>query len=459
MISQKSVLKRKDKTNAKLTKELSNAYEKGYFNGCVCVACGDTIICKGAYGFANIDTGRMLTVDTAFNLESVTKQFTATAIMILRDKGLLSVDDDIIKFFPNIPYQGIKIRNLLTHTSGITDKILGALIDTGKPATNKDTITLLLSGKYNLDFLPGQKESYSNAGYEILAEIIEIVSGMSYDEFLKTELFVPSGMSRTAIVHRIALEAESQDLAYPYFYENDEFTLPENSVGDYFRIVEDGMNGDTNCFSTVLDMVKWSNTLHDGKLISLPSQDEMYCKTMLSNGKKTGYGFGWEIHKSLRLGKYIHHSGGGTGYCSDFYRLLNQDTTIVIVRNIECEDECYWQLIDNIFNIVVGKSCLCKTPHTVNERTVKKHNLSGYNKYVGIYEACGELDSVLSSNECVIIEANDKHLYIKNYSHTVCHELFPVGKNRFTTLRFDKVFQLDGKTIRYQKDKPLKRID
>ncbi|MES1218739.1 MAG: serine hydrolase domain-containing protein, partial [Bacteroidota bacterium] len=171
------------------------------FNGNILVAKGGNIIYQQDLGYADFNSKRLLNDSSVFELASVSKQFTAMGIMILKERKLLTYDDNVKKFFPDFPYDNITIRNLLTHTSGLPEyeDQFEKKWDHKKIAFNKDILEMLKQQKDTLFFKPGTKWKYSNTGFAILAFIIEKVSGKSYNDFMAATIFNPLGMTHTFI--------------------------------------------------------------------------------------------------------------------------------------------------------------------------------------------------------------------------------------------------------------------
>ena len=193
-----------EKTNpiAKQLDEFLTGQQKFYrFNGNVLVADKGEIIFQKSYGFANFDNQRMLNDSSVFELASVSKQFTATGILLLKDKGKLKLTDSLRQYFPELPYSNITLWHMLTHTSGLPDYFWAMIEkwDKTKIAFNNDMIAFIAKEKLPVSFAPGTKWEYSNTAYAILASIIEKVSGQTFAEFSFTKYFSAAG-----------------DVAYPY---------------------------------------------------------------------------------------------------------------------------------------------------------------------------------------------------------------------------------------------------
>jgi CubicO group peptidase (beta-lactamase class C family) len=165
---------------------LKSQAEHFNFNGTVLVAEGGKVIYQGSFGLADYYAGRPLNDSSLFELASVSKQFTATGILLLRERGRLSLTDSLRMFFPELPYSGITLHHLLTHTSGLPDyeSLMESRWNRSRIAHNNDVIALMASEKPPVHFAPGTRWEYSNMGYLLLASIIEKVSGKSFAAFM-----------------------------------------------------------------------------------------------------------------------------------------------------------------------------------------------------------------------------------------------------------------------------------
>ena len=193
-----------------------DAHEKGGFTGTWLYAENGEIVSKGAVGFRDAENTIPLREDSIFDIASVSKQFTAAAIMLLRRRGLLSLDDEVSRFFPEITYPGLTIRRLMNHTGGLDDydDEMRALWETeGRIPDNSAIIRILADNKPELLFAPGEQFSYSNSGYWLLAEIIEKAAGIEFEDFLKREIFEPAGLEHTRVIHPVKTGEHIENLA------------------------------------------------------------------------------------------------------------------------------------------------------------------------------------------------------------------------------------------------------
>mgnify|MGYP001546062255 CR=1 FL=1 len=174
------------------------------FNGNVLVAKNGKIIFQKSFGYADFDTKRLLNDSSVFELASVSKQFTAMGILLLVEKGKIKLSDSLRKFFPQLPYHNITIRNMLTHTSGLPayDNEMALKWDHKKIAFNKDVINFLAKEKPPIRFQPGKKWEYSNTAFVLLASIIEKVSGQSFKNYMAENIFTPLGMTHSRVYNR-----------------------------------------------------------------------------------------------------------------------------------------------------------------------------------------------------------------------------------------------------------------
>ncbi|MBQ6568747.1 MAG: beta-lactamase family protein, partial [Clostridia bacterium] len=184
------------------------SHEKGGFNGAWLYAEKGEIISKGTMGYCDPDNTQPITEDTIFQLASVSKQFTSTAVMLLIRKGLLRLEDDITTFFPElVAYKGVTVRHLLTHTGGVPDYFDDAdwfikiWEEEKRVPGNGEIVRFLCETELKPYFAPGEKLEYSNTGYNLLALLVERLSGVPYEQYLQKNIFEPAGMSSTRCCH------------------------------------------------------------------------------------------------------------------------------------------------------------------------------------------------------------------------------------------------------------------
>ncbi len=308
---------------------------RGEFNGVVLVARKGEVQYHRALGAASVDGSVALEKDSVFRLASVAKAFTAVSILMLREEGKLSLDDDVRKYVPSLPYAGATIRHLLHHTSGLPDyvKLLDKHWDAEqgdlsrrKFATNPDALGLIIKHKPPVRFAPGKRWDYSNTGYMLLALVVEKISGAPFSDFLTRRIFAPLGMKDTVLFTPI-IPPSIEHRAWGFRLSPDG---GERLAND--RNYLNAMYGDGEVYSTAGDLLKWDQALYQEKLILAAAVEEMFTPGRLSSGKETGYGYGWGIAK--RGGKkVVNHGGGWVGFRTWIDRELDGRQLLVVLTN------------------------------------------------------------------------------------------------------------------------------
>ena len=308
------------------------------FNGNVLVAEKGKIVFKQSYGFANYDSKRLLNDSSVFELASVSKQFTAMSILLLMEKGKLKLTDSLRQYFPELPYSGITIRHMLTHTSGLPDyeSKMNEKWDRSKIAFNKDMIAFLATEKIPVNFQPGTRWEYSNTAFALLATIVEKVSGQTFTQFLAENIFTPLGMLHSRIYNtRRSLKDTIANYAYGYAYDDSlkKYFLPDSLADLNFVFYLDGIQGDGVVNSTTADLLKWDRALKNHTLLSEAIQNEMLKgQELMDTINKSFYGYGVMVGKN-EAGNFIAHSGGWPGYITFLTRYVDTDRTIIVLSN------------------------------------------------------------------------------------------------------------------------------
>jgi CubicO group peptidase (beta-lactamase class C family) len=311
------------------------------FNGNVLAASDNEIMYKKSVGLADVDTQRPLNDSSVFLLCSISKQFTAMGIMMLKERAQLRYDDNIRHYLPELPYENITVRHLLTHTSGLPkyEEFLVKRMAAHTVATNRDIIIMFQEMHPPLLFPPGSKWEYSDTGYELLATIIERISGKSYGDFLKENIFYPLKMNNTFnCITRRAEKLLIPNHALPFVFSDslNKYIAPDSLPQHRLVILLDGTQGAGSINSTVDDMYTWDRTLRSDKLVTKSSLDEAFSPVVLQNGQTFDYGFGWFlIH--LPAGKAVMHPGGWPGYKTFIIRSVEQDRVVIVLSNNESD--------------------------------------------------------------------------------------------------------------------------
>lgn len=275
-------------------------------------------IVRRAYGLADVDRNIRATPATNYRLASVTKQFTATAILRLAEEGKLSLDDRVRRWLPSLPVtqDAITIRQLLAHTSGLID-----YEDVMAPGTTeqlKDTDVLrLLESRSEAYFAPGSSYRYSNSGYALLALIVERASGVSFATYLHDRVFAPIGMNAT-VAHEEGISTVS-NRAYGHTLANGKWTRTDQSSTS-------AVLGDGGVYSSIDDLAKWDAALHD------PFYAPAFVPVTPTDDANVAYGFGWRIsqHRGERM---LWHSGETRGFRNVLLRFPERRLTVVLLTN------------------------------------------------------------------------------------------------------------------------------
>lgn len=284
------------------------------------------IIYKKAFGIANLELNVPMKTDNVFKIGSITKQFTAIAILMLLEQGKLNLTDQITKFIPDYPTNGnkITIHHLLTHTSGIKDytKVKGINAISQK---NMSPIELIdFSKNEPIDFIPGEKYKYSNSAYVVLGHIIEKITGKSYANFVEEKIFKKAKMtnskyaSQKEIIKKRASGYQKKDV----YINRMDFSISLAYSGG-------------GLMSTVLDMFKWQEAIKNNILINKETTKKAFTNYTLNNGEHINYGYGWHI-KTINNNKTFEHGGAIWGFKSMGIYLPDLDVYVIALTNCLC---------------------------------------------------------------------------------------------------------------------------
>ncbi|MEM7200431.1 MAG: serine hydrolase [Planctomycetota bacterium] len=291
------------------------AAARGLFRGVVLVADEGKVFFERAVGDA--DVGRATTVDAPFYLASISKQFTAAAIMVLAQQGRLGYDDTLATFLPELPAwaETMTLRHLLTHTSGLGNFLSADLTHEG--LTN-DTVVAHLKTLEATELPPGERYRYSNSAYLLLARVVERVAQTSFRAFTTKEIFEPLGMS-TAV-----------------FNDETRPSVPNRVVGfDRYGQESDVphlTNGAGGMFGSARDLWRWHQALFGAQLLRRETLDEAWAPMPLNDGSRSDYGFGWHVHPSEK-GLSLHHTGSLAGFRHFVFADLAHERVVIMLTN------------------------------------------------------------------------------------------------------------------------------
>lgn len=294
------------------------------FSGALLIAKKGQVILSKGYGYANREQKNIFNSRAVVDIGSLTKQFTAAAILKLEMMGKLSVNDPIGKYFPDIPVdkKRITLHHLLTHSAGLP----GAF---GRDYAEYSAEDLLKQfSEYPLKTEPGEKYKYSNVGFSLLAIIVEKVSGKSYDEFTVKNLFEPAGMFNTGYV---LPKWHEENFSLGYSGE-EVFGVPRHKKwdvdGPYWHL-----RGNGGTLSTAENMYKWHLALKGNKILSAVAKKKMFTPHIDEGYGASFYGYGWVVMKTSWGTELITHNGGNGYFANDFYRFTDDDVMMFVTSN------------------------------------------------------------------------------------------------------------------------------
>lgn len=320
----------------KIEEILDSAFAKSIFYGNVLITQNDKILLEKSYGYADAINQKPLTNKNSFQVASISKQFTAYAIMICQYRGLLHIDSLVSKYIPTFPYKDIRIKHLLNHSSGLPNfwDLIRPNLDTLKSNGNKDVLDYLIKHEMPLQFEPGSKFQYCDIGYDFLANIIENVSGKTYQNFLNENIFKPLKMKNTfAYMVTDISRIKNKNLAIGHTLVNGKLEFAHLQPKYNFVSYLGDFYGDGSMVTTDKDLALWSNALKNCTLLpcdlqSLTMDSSIFVRDNIS------YGLGWFVKTTLE-GKLLYHTGGHPGNVHVIYRIPEKDITFIFLSNAE----------------------------------------------------------------------------------------------------------------------------
>ena len=416
--------------------------EKDGFNGAWLYAEHGEIVSKGVLGFRDPEDTLPITEDTIFQLASVSKTFTAAAVMLLVRQGLLSTEDEITKYFPEIPYPGVTVRHLLNHTSGIPDYFDDAdwfiriWKEENRVPGNDEILRFLRETEAKPYFAPGEGLHYSNTGYNLLALLVERLSGVAYEEFLRRNVFESAEMSSTRCCHIRRDGVPFENYARATVFDEGKCVADVDSAEDGDVVAFDGLNGDDYVYTTIFDMLRWDRALREGKVLTLEEQQRMYTPGKLNNGSDAvydegdglGYGFGWAVGRDEAFGLVVSHSGGMPGVATWFERFIDADRVLVILSCRDYRDiRAYLSYWDGMEAIVRDREP--EPVVSIEDIVIKDPDRSKWESFCGKYEHPEDADFIVDE-----VFMRDGELYasaLDEDGDRLSFRLYPVGEDEF----------------------------
>jgi CubicO group peptidase (beta-lactamase class C family) len=380
--------------NEKDVKDIINEYLEIYtklwsFSGSIAAIKNGEILFNKSYGYANIEHKVINEKKTKYKIWSITKQFTATAILILEERGFLRVEDSLKKYFPELVELSpqITIHHLLTHTSGIYNySNLPESHENFQRIPHKKSDLIKMFASKQLDFEPGTQWNYSNSGYYLLGMLIEKLSAMSYSEFLTENIFLPLGMFDTGIDdERKIIENKASG-----YYLNGNDLIHCNYINMNLMLSSGGM------YSTTEDLLIWNEALNSDKLLSAKSIEKM------NTPYKNEYGYGVSINMNGNR-RVIHHNGGCEGFLAEIHRYVDDDFAVVVLSNYGFT--AVNKLCKVIASIVFGEDY--EMPVKPEAFPLSDHTLEGY---LGVYEEAGFKLELKKETDGLFITIDDEYI-------------------------------------------------
>lgn len=319
-----------EKADKRIDDFVENLHRRSGFNGNVLVAKNGKIIYEKAIGWADHLHRDSLKISSVFELASVSKTFTSTAIMMLVEDGKIRLDQNVKDFYPDFPYEDITVKLLLSHRSGMmnyvyfVDDLWKAQKKDERPGiTNQDVMKLIAEHKPAPYMKPDRKFHYNNSNYMVLGAIIEKVSGQKFSAFMYENIFKPLGMKHTAVYSKAEYDKIPVDVI------GHDRTW-RRSVAQNFL---DGPVGDKGIYSTIEDLYLFDRAMRKGRLLDAATMDSIYAPHNEMQRGHFNYGYGWRTFEKGK-NKVVYHTGWWHGFRHIYLRQLNKDITVILLSNL-----------------------------------------------------------------------------------------------------------------------------
>ena len=422
---------------------MSSAYKPGEPGAAVIVVKDGQVLLRKGYGMADLELGVRVEPDMRFRIGSVTKQFTAVAVLMLAEEGKLALDDPVTKFLPGYPTHGhtITVEHLLTHTSGIksyTD--MPEWLPLWRKDMTLDTLIAFFRDQ-PMDFTPGEKWAYDNSGYVLLGAIIEKASGKPYADFVRERIFVPLGMTSTCY--------DTTDNVVRRRVPGYQRSTEGWTNAPYLSMTQPYAAG--ALMSTVDDMAKWDAALYTERLVKQSSLKRAWTPYTLKDGKPTGYGYGW-VMAGVQGHASIEHGGGINGFVCNAVRLPDDRVYVAVLSNRTGDGVSPDRLSIQLAALAIGRPYGSPKPMALTPEQM--------DALVGVYQISDKEDRVITREGTQLFSsrAGGPKRELVPASPTECQV-----KDSFTRLVFEK--DAAGKVVavaahvRYGPPEQAKRVD
>jgi CubicO group peptidase (beta-lactamase class C family) len=318
---------------SKIEETCQKAADSG-FSGVVLLARNDEVLFEKAMGYRCYEKQVPIETSDIFEMASVSKQFTAMMVMMCKEKGLLGFDDPVENYI-DLPYKGVRIRHLLTHTSGLPDyqRVMDEHWDKSKVAGNPEILEYLCKHEPPVLFQPGEKYKYSNTGYVLLASIVEKCTGKDFVTLSRDWIFDPLGMGATDIR---SLEAKAKVNGFAAGHlkqENGGYVNAGKFRASDYTVWLGNRKGPGRVSSRARDLLLWDQALYSKKLVSEETLKEAFSPCILKDGTVSSYGFGWYLASNSAAGNVVSHTGSNPGYKTVIVRYIDQKKTLIVLNN------------------------------------------------------------------------------------------------------------------------------
>ncbi len=314
-----------EELSPKIDKWFEELYATTRFNGGLLVAKNGKVIYENTYGYANFKRQDTLTLNHSFQIGSISKPFTAIAIMILKERGLLDYTDKVTKHIAGFPYPEITIWQLLTHRSGLSNYnyFCDEFTDKETIINNNNVLKLMIDTVPAPYFHPNERFDYCNTNYAILASIVEKVAKVPFVDFMKKEVFEKAGMKSTWVfVNGKQIRRPFKTTGYHYQWEE---ALPT---------YQDAVVGDKNVYTTLADLWHWNIALENNKLLKKETLEEAFQPTSFEKESNENYGYGWRLKTMIDSSKLVYHGGWWRGFNALFIKDTKNDAVVILFSNV-----------------------------------------------------------------------------------------------------------------------------